>query len=58
MFGTDLQSSGPFSLLFLAFPRKKTSDRNLIPRVLSYPPYGGRVGENPGNEIADNPVSH
>ena len=24
---------------------------NLVPRVLSYPPYGGRVGENPGNEV-------
>ena len=24
---------------------------NLLPRVLSYPPYGGRVGENPGNEV-------
>ena len=23
----------------------------LVPRVLSYPPYGGRVGENPGNEV-------
>ena len=29
---------------------------NLVPRVLSYPPHGassvGRVGENPGNEVA------
>ena len=34
---------------------------NLVPRVLSYPPYGallslscsvGHVGENPGNEVA------
>ena len=31
---------------------------NLVPKVLSYPPYGarererGRVGENPGNEVA------
>ena len=24
--------------------------RNLVPRVLSYPPYGA-VGENPGNEV-------
>ena len=24
---------------------------NLVPRVLSYPPYVGRVGENPGNEV-------
>ena len=27
---------------------------NLFPRVLSYPPHGtrgGRVGENPGNEV-------
>ena len=34
-----------------------TGDPNLVPRVLSYPPYGalsrsvGRVGENPGNEV-------
>ena len=38
-----------------------TSEDNLVPRVLSYPPYGagrssvgnpvGRVGENPGNEV-------
>ena len=32
---------------------------NLVPRVLSYPPYGararsaGRVGENPGNEVEE-----
>ena len=28
---------------------------NLVPRVLSYPPYGARegwVGDNPGNEAA------
>ena len=25
---------------------------NLVPRVLSYPPSVGRVGENPGNEVA------
>ena len=31
---------------------------NFVPRVLSYPPHGararsmGRVGENPGNEVA------
>ena len=25
---------------------------NLVPRVLSYPPSIGRVGENPGNEVA------
>ena len=24
---------------------------NLVPRVLSYPSYVGRVGENPGNEV-------
>ena len=24
---------------------------NLVPRVLSYPPYVGRVGENLGNEV-------
>ena len=24
---------------------------NLVPRVLSYPPSVGRVGENPGNEV-------
>ena len=24
---------------------------NLVPRVLSYPPYEGQVGENPGNEV-------
>ena len=29
--------------------------RNLVPRVLCYPPYGARegwVGDNPGNEVA------
>ena len=26
---------------------------HLVPRVLSYLPYGGRVGENPGNEVAE-----
>ena len=26
---------------------------NLVPRVLSYPPYGGRVEENPGNEVEE-----
>ena len=30
---------------------------NLVPRVLYYPPYGGRVGENPGNEVASWPSS-
>ena len=24
---------------------------NLVPRILSYPPSVGRVGENPGNEV-------
>ena len=32
-------------------------DPDLVPRVLSYPPHGaserGRVGENPGNEVAE-----
>ena len=32
---------------------KAISKSNLVPRVLSYPPYVsvGRVGENPGNEV-------
>ena len=32
-----------------------SSFANLVPRVLSFPPYGasvGWVGENPGNEVA------
>ena len=45
--------------------RLVTGTPNLVPRVLSYPPYGarereretgrsvGRVGENPGNEVTE-----
>ena len=29
------------------------SGNNLVPRVLSYPPYGGRVEEIPGNEVEE-----
>ena len=31
---------------------KSSNPHNLVPRVLSYPPYGGRVEEDPGNEVA------
>ena len=31
--------------------KEKEESNNLVPRVLSYPPYVGRVGENPGNEV-------
>ena len=34
---------------YLSFATFETS--NLVPRVLSYPPFVGRVGENPGNEV-------
>ena len=34
---------------------KRTHTPNLVPRVLSYPPSVGRVGENPGNEVAIRP---
>ena len=36
-------------------PCSQIAGNNLVPRVLSYPPYGarrvGQVGENPGNEV-------
>ena len=31
---------------------------NLVPTVLSYPPYGARVGENPENEFDRLLTSH
>ena len=39
----------PWSLRAKFVFRKRYS--NLVPRVLSYLPYVGRVGENPGNEV-------
>ena len=72
---TNLAASRCFKMKETSFPvdvRRLRSVKhkrysNLVPRVLSYPPYGargretrlslsrsiGRVGENPGNEIDD-----
>ena len=51
--GDYLGGTKKITTLQLAFRRRDrnfTLLPNLVPRVLSYPP-GGRVGENPGNEV-------
>ena len=40
------------SYFFFALILITNSWNNLVPRVLSYPPYVGRVGQDPGNEVA------